>query len=70
MDEELLAIIVLAIVYSVFAILACVFSIVAIKKGYKNGVSITGLVLSIISFLFLIVSIMIAFYYNNYYYYY
>ena len=54
------AVIVMAVIYSVFAILACVFSLVAMSRGYKNGVSISGLVLSLISFACLISSVIIV----------
>jgi predicted nucleic acid-binding Zn ribbon protein len=44
---------------SVFAVLACIFSIYAIKKGYKNGISISGLAMGVISVMITSASIIV-----------
>jgi len=54
------SVIVTAVVYSVFAILSCVFSLVAMKRGYKNGVSSSGLVMSLVTFALLITAIIVS----------
>ena len=48
-NERIVMIISTVIEYSVFAILALIFSLVSRKRGYKNGVSMSGLVMSVIS---------------------
>jgi len=53
-------IIILASVYSVFAILSCIFSLVAFKRGYKNGVSMSGFIMSLASFACLVASVVVA----------
>ena len=44
---------------SVLSILSFIFSTVSIKKGYKNGISVAGLAMSIIGFVFFAVSLVI-----------
>ena len=45
---------------SIFAILSCVFSISALKKGYKNGISMAGLIMSVLSVGLIFLSVVCA----------
>ena len=47
----------LSVFYLAVTVLPFVFSIVAQKKGYKNGISQSGFILSIISFISLLIAI-------------
>ena len=49
-----------SLIHSPLTILACIFSGVALSKGYRTGVSKSGLVLSMVSFGFIIVTIVLC----------
>jgi len=60
MSSAVLGVITECVFVGVLAILACVFSVVALKKGYKTGVSKSGLVLGIVSAGLLIAAAVVA----------
>ena len=47
------------LIFSVLSILALIFSGSARKRGYRNGVSTSGLVMGIIGVIFYFISVMI-----------
>lgn len=40
-----------------YAVLAYIFSVISRKRGYRNGISMSGLILSVVSFVFLLSTI-------------